>query len=367
MSPTTVADSTKDVDARKLAQRKTNKPLIEKRRRARINDCLTQLKTIVLGSSEQQAGRTSKLEKADILEMTVEFVKSRLNKTTGSMVPNSLQSSDTSIKCDATYVAGYSECLSEISRFLEQTLSNNTTLKEKLERHICDKLNSNSVTNLSDAHSKSNNEVCHTSQEHSVSSDCDEVNDFRTNGSHVSNEKNTEELIGSNGLPTHTKTTDQQVTATGQDWQYGQPLGWLYGNQVVLIPLPSPFFEHIKQHQTFRQILPLSNNACFPGNSQRMSTFPTQSTLSPTIVCSERANEVLAFSTPNAQHQDMNNLDLTQCVAVCSTPNGPSDRTSTPPLAQGFVCSTIAPVCLTLQPHTAHTICADTIPYWRPW
>ncbi|XP_052227790.1 transcription factor HES-4-like isoform X2 [Dreissena polymorpha] len=117
MAPTTVADSTKDVETKKASQRKTNKPLIEKRRRARINDCLTQLKTIVLGSSEQQAGRTSKLEKADILEMTVEFVKSRLNKATGSEEPIPLKG-DTSIKWDATYVAGYSDCLHEISRFL---------------------------------------------------------------------------------------------------------------------------------------------------------------------------------------------------------------------------------------------------------
>lgn len=144
-------------------------------------------------------------------------------------------------------------------------------------------------------------------------------------------------------------------------------MGWLYGDRVVLIPLPSPFLEHIKQPQTFRQILLLSNNACFLGNSQRISTFQTQSNLSPKIVCSERANEVLAFSTPNAQPQDMNNLELTQYAVVCSTPKGPSDRTTTPPLAQGLACSTIAPACLTLQSHTAHTIGADTISYWRPW
>ncbi|KAH3779839.1 hypothetical protein DPMN_157647 [Dreissena polymorpha] len=84
----------------------TNKPLIEKRRRARINDCLTQLKTIVLGSNEQQicllprvackdiihtlCWSLSKIEKADSLEMTVEFMKSRLNKSTSVKHPQDI-------------------------------------------------------------------------------------------------------------------------------------------------------------------------------------------------------------------------------------------------------------------------------------
>ncbi|KPM09656.1 Transcription factor HES-1 (Hairy and enhancer of split 1)-like protein 2 [Sarcoptes scabiei] len=53
-----------------------SKPLMEKRRRARINQCLSQLKTIVVDSAGQHTSNNKcKLEKADILELTVKYVK----------------------------------------------------------------------------------------------------------------------------------------------------------------------------------------------------------------------------------------------------------------------------------------------------
>uniref|UniRef100_A0A8C8SMP7 Hes family bHLH transcription factor 2 n=1 Tax=Pelusios castaneus TaxID=367368 RepID=A0A8C8SMP7_9SAUR len=55
--------------------RKTLKPLMEKRRRARINESLNQLKTLILPLVGKGSSRYSKLEKADILEMTVQFLK----------------------------------------------------------------------------------------------------------------------------------------------------------------------------------------------------------------------------------------------------------------------------------------------------
>ncbi|XP_030393835.1 transcription factor HES-2 [Gopherus evgoodei] len=55
--------------------RKTLKPLMEKRRRARINDSLNQLKTLILPLIGKDSSRYSKLEKADILEMTVQFLR----------------------------------------------------------------------------------------------------------------------------------------------------------------------------------------------------------------------------------------------------------------------------------------------------
>ncbi|MGH0185196.1 UNVERIFIED_CONTAM: hypothetical protein FKN15_029438 [Acipenser sinensis] len=55
--------------------RKNLKPLMEKRRRARINESLNQLKTLILPLIGKDNSRYSKLEKADILEMTVLFLK----------------------------------------------------------------------------------------------------------------------------------------------------------------------------------------------------------------------------------------------------------------------------------------------------
>ncbi|KAJ8918571.1 hypothetical protein NQ315_013076 [Exocentrus adspersus] len=59
--------------------RKIRKPLMEKKRRARINDSLEALKQILLESrtalKESKGQRTAKLEKADILEMTVRYLQ----------------------------------------------------------------------------------------------------------------------------------------------------------------------------------------------------------------------------------------------------------------------------------------------------
>lgn len=56
--------------------RKTRKPLMEKKRRARINDSLEALKEILLKNTVAiaQGTRPTKLEKADILEMTVRYL-----------------------------------------------------------------------------------------------------------------------------------------------------------------------------------------------------------------------------------------------------------------------------------------------------
>ncbi|XP_056636637.1 helix-loop-helix protein lin-22-like [Diorhabda sublineata] len=60
--------------------RKIRKPMMEKKRRARINDSLETLKQILLESKTsfkeiKKGQRTSKLEKADILEMTVQYLQ----------------------------------------------------------------------------------------------------------------------------------------------------------------------------------------------------------------------------------------------------------------------------------------------------
>ncbi|NXA73946.1 HES1 factor, partial [Thryothorus ludovicianus] len=53
----------------------SSKPIMEKRRRARINESLGQLKTLILDALKKDSSRHSKLEKADILEMTVKHLR----------------------------------------------------------------------------------------------------------------------------------------------------------------------------------------------------------------------------------------------------------------------------------------------------
>ncbi|CAL8259621.1 transcription factor HES-2 [Gadus morhua] len=87
--------------------RKTLKPLLEKKRRARINDSLGSLKTLILPLVGKDNARYSKLEKADILEMTVRF----LRELPSSPVKNSSDS----------YKEGYKACLDRVSALLPQT------------------------------------------------------------------------------------------------------------------------------------------------------------------------------------------------------------------------------------------------------
>ncbi|KAL2079404.1 hypothetical protein ACEWY4_025148 [Coilia grayii] len=87
------------------AHRKSSKPMMERRRRARINACLAQLHTLLTQARATQICRRSRLEKADILELTVRHIKSLTSK-----------------KTDATlwsqFYSGYTDCAREASRFL---------------------------------------------------------------------------------------------------------------------------------------------------------------------------------------------------------------------------------------------------------
>lgn len=102
-TPSSMTDSQK--------ARRSNKPLMERRRRERINTCLNELKNLVLTAQRKDPSRYSKLEKADILEMTVRHVQTlhRHEAATG----RSLNTDST-----AKYRAGFTQCAAEVSKFL---------------------------------------------------------------------------------------------------------------------------------------------------------------------------------------------------------------------------------------------------------
>lgn len=72
------------------SMRKIRKPLMEKKRRARINDSLEALKDILLKNTVAvtQGSRPTKLEKADILEMTVRYLNALHTKLMASRTPS---------------------------------------------------------------------------------------------------------------------------------------------------------------------------------------------------------------------------------------------------------------------------------------
>lgn len=59
----------------RVQRRKAQKPKIEKIRRDRINGSLKEIKELVLEALKKDSTRYTKMEKADILEMTVQFLK----------------------------------------------------------------------------------------------------------------------------------------------------------------------------------------------------------------------------------------------------------------------------------------------------
>nr|AKQ48965.1 putative transcription factor HES-2a-like protein [Leptinotarsa decemlineata] len=69
--------------------RKFRKPLMEKKRRARINKCLDDLRMILTKCDPENVKRkNAKLEKADILELTVKYLE-RVMITRGEPITNS--------------------------------------------------------------------------------------------------------------------------------------------------------------------------------------------------------------------------------------------------------------------------------------
>ncbi|XP_068198708.1 transcription factor HES-2-like [Antennarius striatus] len=86
--------------------RKIMKPMLEKRRRARINDSLNHLKNLIVPLTGRKICY-SKLEKADILEMTVRFLS--------DIPPGNAKKSTNS------YKDGYGACLQRVSALLPKT------------------------------------------------------------------------------------------------------------------------------------------------------------------------------------------------------------------------------------------------------
>ncbi|KAK3090865.1 hypothetical protein FSP39_015320 [Pinctada imbricata] len=91
--------------------------VIEKRRRDRINNCLSELsQTVPAAFSKQSSG---KLEKAEILEMTVEYLRAIQATEIGLRFENGDWFS-TDIWTDFMhhYKVGYNDCIREIQRFM---------------------------------------------------------------------------------------------------------------------------------------------------------------------------------------------------------------------------------------------------------
>lgn len=89
------------------------KPLLERKRRARINSCLDEIKELMEylgGSTDGQ--RMQRLEKADVLEVTTQYM--RHLKANGRLNANE----QSAINGISTFRSGYSACASEVASFI---------------------------------------------------------------------------------------------------------------------------------------------------------------------------------------------------------------------------------------------------------
>ncbi|ALC40902.1 dpn [Drosophila busckii] len=113
----------------KAELRKTNKPIMEKRRRARINHCLNELKSLILEAMKKDPARHTKLEKADILEMTVKHLQSVQR-----------QQLNMAIQTDPSVVqkfkTGFVECAEEVNRYVSQLDGIDMGVRQRLSAHL---------------------------------------------------------------------------------------------------------------------------------------------------------------------------------------------------------------------------------------
>ncbi|XP_022048709.1 hairy-related 8.2 [Acanthochromis polyacanthus] len=106
-------------------ERKLRKPLIERKRRERINNCLDQLKETVIGAFRLDQ---SKLEKADILEMTVKHLQNIQN--------NKLSDPTLGLEAQQRYSTGYIQCMHEVHNMLLTCDWMDKTLGSRLLNHL---------------------------------------------------------------------------------------------------------------------------------------------------------------------------------------------------------------------------------------
>nr|AGS55435.1 hairy enhancer of split 1 [Platynereis dumerilii] len=109
-----------------LEYKKSTKPIMEKRRRARINASLLELKALLLDVMRQEGVRHQKMEKADILEMAVKHLR-QIQKGVGLSTDRYVLNK---------HNAGFNECANEVSRYLNDTDNVDIDTRTKILDHL---------------------------------------------------------------------------------------------------------------------------------------------------------------------------------------------------------------------------------------
>ncbi|XP_068136658.1 transcription cofactor HES-6-like [Hyperolius riggenbachi] len=108
--------------------RQTRKPLVEKRRRARINESLQELRGILADSEFQ-----SKMENAEVLELTVKRVQRILQS-------RSAESDRLQREASERFAAGYIQCMHEVHTFVSSCPGIDSGLAAELLNHLLESM-----------------------------------------------------------------------------------------------------------------------------------------------------------------------------------------------------------------------------------
>ncbi|KAM8728308.1 transcription cofactor HES-6 [Acanthopagrus schlegelii] len=110
------------------SDRKMRKPLVEKKRRARINESLQELRVLIADADLQ-----SKMENAEVLEMTVKRVE--------SILQNRAQEVDAVNReaCER-FAAGYIQCMHDVHTFVSSCPGIDPTVAAELLNHLLESM-----------------------------------------------------------------------------------------------------------------------------------------------------------------------------------------------------------------------------------
>ncbi|EDW85066.1 uncharacterized protein Dwil_GK14455 [Drosophila willistoni] len=117
--------------------RKVMKPMLERKRRARINKCLDELKDLMVATLESEGEHVTRLEKADILELTV----THLQKMKQQRQHKRANGEESTLSPAEGFRSGYIHAVNEVSRSLSQLPGVNVSLGTQLMTHLGQRLN----------------------------------------------------------------------------------------------------------------------------------------------------------------------------------------------------------------------------------
>ena len=111
--------------------RKVMKPLLERKRRARINACLDELKDLMVYALQAEGESISKLEKADVMELTVKHLR--------KLKRQQMLATNPGLEVDR-YQAGYNACATEVGRCMRTVPGMNPVVTSRLMSHLNQRL-----------------------------------------------------------------------------------------------------------------------------------------------------------------------------------------------------------------------------------